>query len=110
MTVVLSLLRTMRASIRTRAALQLEVLALRHQLQVLARTRPRRVPLTRADREGCANSIMPRERTRATSHPNDFVASQIGFAVRPLVRSATVGDRVVAVAVRDEAGVHCSDQ
>jgi transposase InsO family protein len=36
--------------VRARAALQLEILALRHQLQVLERSRPRRVRLTRADR------------------------------------------------------------
>ena len=46
----LSVLLTLRAGLRSRAALQLEVLALRHQLQVLARSRPRRVQLSRADR------------------------------------------------------------
>ena len=35
---------------RSRAALHLEVLALRHQLQVLQRSRPRRLRLARADR------------------------------------------------------------
>ena len=50
MAIVRSVLQTLRASICTRAALQLEILALRHQLQVLQRARPRRVPLTRADR------------------------------------------------------------
>jgi hypothetical protein len=35
---------------RSRAALQLEVLALRHQLQVLQRTRPRRLRLAKMDR------------------------------------------------------------
>jgi hypothetical protein len=48
--VIVSLLLTLRASLRDRAALQLEILALRHQLQVLERTRPRRVQLTRSDR------------------------------------------------------------
>jgi hypothetical protein len=47
--VIKSLLVTLNASLRTRVALQLEILALRHQLQVLERTRPRRVRLTRAD-------------------------------------------------------------
>lgn len=47
---IVSLLFTLRASLRDRAALQLEILALRHQLQVLERTRPRRVRLTRSDR------------------------------------------------------------
>jgi transposase InsO family protein len=48
--VLISLFLTVRASVRTRAALQLEILALRHQLQVLERSRPRRVRLTQADR------------------------------------------------------------
>jgi len=48
--VLVSLILTLRTWARSRAALQLEVLALRHQLQVLQRTRPRRLRLTRADR------------------------------------------------------------
>jgi putative transposase len=47
---LLSLLQTLRTSARSRAALQLEVLALRHQLQVLERTRPRRLRLATMDR------------------------------------------------------------
>jgi putative transposase len=50
LSVLTSLLLTVRASVRTPAALQLEILALRHQLQVLKRSRPRRVRLTRFDR------------------------------------------------------------
>ena len=50
MSVLLSLLVTLRTWARSRAALQLEVLALRHQLQVLQRTRPRRLRLAKADR------------------------------------------------------------
>jgi len=50
MPVLRSLLRILRLSIRTRAALQLEMLALRHQLHVLERSRPRRLPLTWPDR------------------------------------------------------------
>jgi putative transposase len=50
MSVVLSILLTVRMSMRARAALQLEILALRHQLHVMARTRPRRVRLTTCDR------------------------------------------------------------
>jgi hypothetical protein len=50
MSVLLSLLLTLRTLARSRAALQLEILAVRHQLQVLQRTRPRRSRLTRADR------------------------------------------------------------
>jgi hypothetical protein len=41
--VIISLLVTLRTSLRTRVALQPEILALRHQLQVLERTLPRRV-------------------------------------------------------------------
>src|SRR5207248_9230681 len=50
MSVFLSVLQTLRTSARSRAALQLEVLALRHQLQVLQRSRPRRLRLAKADR------------------------------------------------------------
>lgn len=48
--VLLSLVLSVRTWARSRAALQLEVLALRHQLQVLQRTRPQRLRLTKADR------------------------------------------------------------
>jgi len=44
-----SLLLTLRTLTRSRAALQLEILALRHQLAVLHRSRPRRVRLAKAD-------------------------------------------------------------
>jgi len=50
MTVLRSLLLTLRLLIRTRAALPLEILTLRHQLQVLERSRSRRLRLTGADR------------------------------------------------------------
>ena len=50
MAVLLSILRTLQTAARSRAALQLEVLALRHQLQVRHRTRPRRLRLTTTDR------------------------------------------------------------
>ena len=50
MSVLLSLLMTLRTWARSRAALQLEILALRHQLQVLQRARPRRLRLAQADR------------------------------------------------------------
>jgi hypothetical protein len=45
-----SVLFTLRASFRDRAALQLEILALRHQLQVVNRSRPQRLRITNADR------------------------------------------------------------
>ena len=38
------------SNFRSRAALQFEIIALRHQLEVLQRTRPTRVRLTRLDR------------------------------------------------------------
>jgi len=50
MAVLVSLLETLRGCVRSRAALQLEVRSLRHQLHVLERSRARRVGLTRADR------------------------------------------------------------
>ena len=48
--VLRSLLLTLRTLARSRAALHLEMLALRHQLEALQRTRPRRVRLTKTDR------------------------------------------------------------
>jgi hypothetical protein len=48
--VVVSLLLTLRVALRDRAALQLEILALRHQLHVLNRSRPQRLRLTQTDR------------------------------------------------------------
>src|SRR5260221_9937825 len=48
--VVVSLLLTIRVSLRERAALQLEILALRHQLHVLNRLRRQRLQFTPADR------------------------------------------------------------
>lgn len=51
--VLLSLLLTLRGVAQSRAALHLEVLALRHQSQVLQRSRPRRSRLVRADRWLC---------------------------------------------------------
>ena len=50
LSVLVSLLLTLRALVCTRAVLQLEILALRHQLQVLERSRPPRVLITRLDR------------------------------------------------------------
>jgi hypothetical protein len=47
---LIPLLLTLRGLVRSRAARHLEVLALRHQLQVLQRSRPRRLRLERADR------------------------------------------------------------
>jgi putative transposase len=50
MSVFVSLLLTVRTCVCSRAALQLEILALRHQLQVLNRSRPQRLRLAQADR------------------------------------------------------------
>src|SRR6266850_875928 len=50
MSVLVPLLLTIRSCVRSRAVLHLEVLALRHQLQVLNRSRPQRLRLARADR------------------------------------------------------------
>jgi hypothetical protein len=50
MSVLLSLLLTLLTLPRSRTALQLEVLALRRQLQVLQRSRPRRLRLAKPDR------------------------------------------------------------
>jgi hypothetical protein len=48
--VLISLLAMLCGVVRSRAALHLEVLALRHQLQVLQRSRPRRLHLAKTDR------------------------------------------------------------
>src|SRR5712691_8642561 len=50
MSVLLSLLLTLRTWARSRVAIQVEVLALRHQLQVLQRSRSRRLRLAKTDR------------------------------------------------------------
>ena len=50
LSVLMAIVGTARLSLRSRAALQLEILALRHQVQVLQRSHRRRVRLTQADR------------------------------------------------------------
>jgi transposase InsO family protein len=50
MSVLISLLAMLRGLMRSRAVLHLEILALRHQLQVLHRSQPRRRRLANADR------------------------------------------------------------
>jgi hypothetical protein len=50
MSVFVAFLLTLKSCAQSGAALQLEVLALRHQVQVLERSRPPRLRLTRADR------------------------------------------------------------
>ena len=48
--VLISLLAGLASTLRTRTSLQVEILALRHQLGVLQRTKRRRVPLRAMDR------------------------------------------------------------
>jgi putative transposase len=48
--VLISLLAGLTSTLRTRASLQVEILALRHQLAVLQRTKRRRIPIRSADR------------------------------------------------------------
>ena len=50
MSVFVSLLLMVRSLVRTRVALQIEVLALQHQLNVLQRSRPHRLRLTPVNR------------------------------------------------------------
>jgi hypothetical protein len=50
LTLFLSFLGTLRSCFQTRAALQLEILALRHQINVLRRSQRGRVRLTELDR------------------------------------------------------------
>jgi putative transposase len=48
--VLMSVLATLQGAVRSHMTLHLEVLALRHQLQVLQRSQPRRLHLARRDR------------------------------------------------------------
>src|SRR5262252_2919619 len=50
MSLLMSVLATLNGALRSRAPLHLEALALRHQLQVLQRSRPRRPRLAKIDR------------------------------------------------------------
>jgi putative transposase len=50
MLIVVSVLLSLRSLVRSRAALHLEIFALRHQLQILERSRRPRLHLTAADR------------------------------------------------------------
>ena len=73
MTVVVAVLLALRSLVRSRASLQLENLALRPQLQVLERSRPRRPRLSAIDRLlGVAGARVERMATgphaRATGH------------------------------------------
>jgi hypothetical protein len=55
--------------LRSRASLQVEILTLRHQLNVLRRKSPQRLTFTSIDRLVFAGSIMPRVTTGNTMAP-----------------------------------------
>jgi putative transposase len=65
LSVLISVLAMLRGIARSRAALHIEILTLRHQLQVLERSRPRRVCLGKADRWlwACLSTAWPSWRT-----------------------------------------------
>jgi len=62
--VMVSLLQTLRSSFRTRAALQIEILALRHQIHVLQWSRPRQIVRGRSTqgRQQLSKAILIRSR------------------------------------------------
>ena len=65
--VIVSLLLTLRATLHDRAALQLEILALRHQLHVINRSRPQRLRLTHADPNAVGLAVQTLERMAFSS-------------------------------------------
>ena len=68
--VLVALFLSLRSCLRSRVVLQLEILALRHQLQVLNRSRPRRLQLVPADLAlGVAVAIVDRLANRARHRP-----------------------------------------
>jgi hypothetical protein len=77
LTIVRVMLQTVRALFRTRATLQLERFALRHQRSVLERTRRRRVARTRADRQRWVwlSRMWPRWRTAVVLVPPETVVA-----------------------------------
>ena len=77
MSVLLSFLLTLRTWARSRAALQLEILALRHQLQVLQRTRPRRVRLAKTG----PLALGP---ARALLHDRDHAFDSLGATAKAM--------------------------
>jgi hypothetical protein len=108
--VLISLLLTLRGLVSSRIALHLEVLALRHQLQVLQRSRPRRLRLMKADRWLWAwlSTSWPAWRMFLTNHLHQIAAAD--FFVVPtatcrllfvLVILAHERRRIVHVAVTD---------
>jgi hypothetical protein len=92
MSVLVSFLLTLRDTGRSRASLQLEVLALRHQLQVVQRSRAHRFRLTCVDRllwawfaPGVA-AVARRTRHRQTGDGHHLAAT-IAPEVRTLIRT-----------------------
>jgi hypothetical protein len=98
MSVFVSLLLNLRDYLRSRAALQVEVLALRHHVQVLERSRPHRLPLTHADLHDSAapSSVagMARvlEEPRRPDHDCGFLRRPDGD-LPPVVRADQAGSR-----------------
>ena len=78
MPIVVSVLVAARSLVRSRAALHLEILALRHQLQVLERSHRSRVRLTTADR---LLWVWPRASGPTGQKWRTFLANHIGQAV-----------------------------
>ena len=111
MSVFLSLLLTLRSGARSRAALQLEVLALRHQLQVLSRSRrPQHLRLGQVDRwlwvllsqvwnEWRANLVIVKPETVIAWHRRGFRACWAWRSRRRLGRP--VVPREIRALIRD---------
>jgi hypothetical protein len=90
--VVASILLTVRASFRDRAALQLEILALRHQLQVVNRSR-QRLRITNADQECLISNMIAHELLRADAddarrRDKNFAQSKSSFLQHEILQTA----------------------
>jgi hypothetical protein len=112
MAVLISLLLTLRDGVRSRTNLQLEVLALRHQLHVLKRAPARGLQLTRFDRlrwvwlsrvwdQWWATLVLVKPETVITWHRRGFRLSlpRTRFFLRTLILWSFT-DRVLADAIR----------
>jgi putative transposase len=101
MSVLISVLATLQGVVRSRMVLHLEVLALRHQLQVLQRSPPRRLHLARVDRWLWAwlSRVWSGWRTALVMvKPETAVAWRQGFRVFWTWKSSTTGRPPVAAA------------
>src|SRR5262249_34089221 len=94
--VLVSLVASFGSWLRSRAALQLELIALRHQLQVLNRVR-------------CGNLVTPQDSTREGHRRDDRGAQYERHRLPTPLQSAVVAPVARATAL-DEAGDHCSDR